>query len=63
MLVPTVDKENCIGCGSCSAICPDVFEMRDDGKAHVKKANYDKYDCIEDAKNACPTEAISIKKK
>lgn len=63
-LVPMIDKEKCIGCGSCTAICPDVFEMNNEGKAIVKKVDFNKYDeCIEDAKNSCPTEAISLKKK
>ncbi|MBW4829656.1 MAG: ferredoxin [Clostridiaceae bacterium] len=28
-----VDKDTCIGCGLCPSICPEVFEMDDDGKA------------------------------
>ena len=31
-----VDKELCIACGNCENICPDVFEMKDDDKSHVK---------------------------
>ena len=26
-----VDKDTCIGCGACQAICSDVFEYGDDG--------------------------------
>ena len=26
-------NENCIGCGACTSICPDVFELNDDGFA------------------------------
>ena len=33
---PKVDHDLCIGCGVCSDVCPDVFEMGDDGLAHVK---------------------------
>ena len=32
----SVDKNKCIGCGLCSSLCEEVFEMKD-GKAHVKK--------------------------
>ncbi len=32
-----VDPDLCIGDGSCAETCPEVFEMRDDGLAHVKK--------------------------
>ena len=30
-----VNPDKCIGCGSCQAICSDVFEIQDDGLAHV----------------------------
>ena len=25
----------CIGCGLCSDLCPDIFELGDDGLVHV----------------------------
>ncbi|HET7489670.1 MAG TPA: ferredoxin [Acidimicrobiales bacterium] len=31
----TIDQELCTGDGLCAEICPDVFEMDDDGLAHV----------------------------
>jgi ferredoxin len=54
-----VDRETCIGCGSCVDLCPDVFEMDDEDKAIVKDdANYD--DCDPDeAVDVCPVDAIS----
>ncbi len=51
-----INKENCIGCGSCAAICPEVFEM-DGAKAKVK-AQKD-VPCVDEAIAACPTGAIS----
>jgi len=54
-----VDKKKCIGCGSCVAVCPDVFEMDDDGKARVKSGVDLKSSCILDAIKSCPVEAIS----
>ena len=30
------EKEVCIGCGACAAVCPSHWEMDDNGKSHVK---------------------------
>ncbi len=57
-----VDREKCIGCGSCEAICPKTFSMKD-GKAIAKKATLEKIDCEEEARDSCPVGAISIKQK
>lgn len=52
-----VDKEKCIGCGACVAICPEMFEIGPDGKSAVKNA---KGRCdIDSAINGCPVGAIS----
>ncbi|MGY4884478.1 MAG: ferredoxin [Nanobdellota archaeon] len=56
-----VDQDKCIGCGACAATCPQVFEMGDDGKSHIK-ANADEKKnakCIKEAIQNCPVEAIS----
>jgi ferredoxin len=57
-----VDKDVCIGCGSCEAVCPENFKMVD-GKARVIKASKGSLTCEEEAKNSCPVNAISITKK
>lgn len=28
-------NDNCIGCGLCAGLCPEVFELNDDGLSHV----------------------------
>ncbi len=54
-----IDEDACMGCESCVEICPDVFEMNDAGdKAIVKDADVDA-ECIEEAIDACPAEAIT----
>lgn len=54
-----IDEEACMGCESCVEMCPDVFEMNGDGdKATVKDPDSD-LDCVEEAIDACPAEAIS----
>lgn len=56
-----VDKDKCIGCGTCASICPDCFIMTD----HLAVVNPD-CDCqsnmekINQAKDACPVAAITV---
>ena len=55
-----VDKNICIGCGACQAICPDVFEIEDDGlAAAVAEANETNLEEAQDAAAGCPVGAIS----
>jgi ferredoxin len=58
---PTINKEVCIGCGTCESICPEVFKVNDDGKAEVLSADYQNFkDKIKEAIDACPVDAISV---
>jgi len=59
MANPTVDKDLCVGCGLCSQVCPDVFEMTADGKADVIDGADMSAACIQDAVDQCPVTAIS----
>ncbi len=54
-----IDKEKCIGCGSCMSVCSDVFEIKDDMKAHVKTGADTKKPCVKEAIDICPVDAIS----
>jgi len=65
------DHENCIGCGSCAAICPKFWEMNyEEGKAFLKTAKKNergKYElevkdveCNQEAADCCPVQAIKI---
>lgn len=65
-------RKKCIGCGACSAVCPDFFEMSEkDGLAilkNSKKAGDDfeletsKPGCLKEAAEVCPVKIIEIKK-
>ena len=55
-----IDKEMCIGCGLCASICPEVFEMGDDGKAKViEKSTKSTLNAVQEAVDSCPVSAIS----
>ena len=63
---PIVDREKCIGCGACEAICPLVFQMDEASKAIVifgdiikRKQQRDVQECIE----MCPVKAIAWERK
>ena len=36
-LVISIDYATCTGCASCQVLCPDIFELREDGKCWVLK--------------------------
>jgi len=57
-----VSQEKCIGCGSCQAICNEVFDIQDDGLAHVINDNIDEslFEDVKDAASNCPTDAIDV---
>jgi ferredoxin len=59
---PQIDEELCIGDGICEDLCPEVFELRDDGLAHVIIAQADESlrEKIEEAAIECPTDAIAL---
>jgi len=61
MKKPVIDHDECIGDGICEQICPEVFELRDDGLAYVINENPDEslYDKIEEAIEECPAVAIA----
>lgn len=58
-----VNKDACISCGACIAICEDVFEMNEEGISTVKKEEVPKdlEDQAKDAIESCPTGAIEEK--
>ncbi len=57
-----VDSELCVATGSCESICPQIFELGDDGIAVVKTQEVPpeaEADCRE-AASLCPVEAIIL---
>jgi ferredoxin len=54
-----IDHEECIGCETCVELCPEVFAMMDGEEKALVKAPDSKADCVQDAIDGCPVEAIS----
>jgi len=68
----SIDRDGCISCGNCEAVCPQVFKLQveGDGKAGIVEA-YRKGDlgkgevgedlrtCVETARDSCPVQVIS----
>ncbi|PIP24850.1 MAG: ferredoxin [Candidatus Nealsonbacteria bacterium CG23_combo_of_CG06-09_8_20_14_all_36_12] len=68
-----LEREKCIGCGSCQVLCPKFFELIENGKSHLigskknpKTGNEEleikKVNCIKEATEACPVKIIRIVK-
>jgi ferredoxin len=57
-----VSQDACIGCGLCPSISPEVFEMKDDGKAHVLVEPIPEaaFDSAKEAESSCPVDAIAV---
>lgn len=55
-----VNDDACIGCGACTAIAPEVFEMNDEGLSTtiVDEVSEDSIDNAKEAIESCPTGAI-----
>jgi ferredoxin len=54
-----IDEAECIGCGSCENICPEVFQLDHDAeKSRVIKPEGGPEDLIEEAMGECPMSCI-----
>jgi len=55
-----IDAAECVACGTCVEVCPDVFKM-DDGAdaAEVIKETGGPEDLIQEAIDSCPVQCIT----
>lgn len=56
------NRDACIGCGACVALCPENWKMMEDGKSAPIKDELDDVGCNQAAANACPVKCIKIVK-
>ena len=62
MKVPVVDLSECIRCGVCEEVCPEVFQMNDAGYIEVADRSSYPEDKVDEAIKNCPTSCISWEK-
>ena len=57
-----VDRELCVGSGTCELLAPDVFEVGDDGVVRVlqPEPGQSDEDAVRDAVAQCPTGALGL---
>jgi ferredoxin len=66
--IATVDKNKCLGCGTCTVIAEESFKLGEDGKAEAILIKDDQgtvlgtqgeQEKIQEAIDSCPVQAIS----
>lgn len=54
-----IDDDECMGCGACEEICPEVFELNEGTeKAEVVKPEGGPQNLIQEAIDTCPVSCI-----
>ena len=54
-----INLDECIGCGVCVQLCPEVFKLdEDEGKGMV--ISQEITECAKEAADSCPVSAITI---
>lgn len=66
------EREKCIGCGSCAALCPKYWQMAEDGKSKLLNSSpkeegifeleVENLECNQEAADACPVQIIHVVK-
>ena len=55
-----IDPLLCTACGLCVELCPEVFEMGiEAAEVIADPVPLDQMDCVKEAEESCPVEAIS----
>lgn len=57
--IPVIDAEVCIGCETCTRLCPEVFKMISEHKAGVYNPTGAPVEKIELAMDNCPVACIT----
>ena len=55
-----INKNLCIGCGTCVGLCPNLFKFGDDNKAELIELNDVRDEQYQKTKKLCPVRAINL---
>lgn len=58
MAEPDIELSECIRCGVCQEVCPEVFVVTDAGWVTVISSNGYPADCVDEAIKNCPADCI-----
>ena len=56
------DKDKCVGCGACVAVCPSNWEYKGE-KPEPKKNRVLEITCNQVAADSCPVSCIKVEKE
>ncbi len=57
--IPTIDIEECIACGNCEQVCPEVFRLNESlGHSEVINPQGAPEEKIQKAMDQCPVQCI-----
>ncbi|MFA5087394.1 MAG: ferredoxin [Candidatus Paceibacterota bacterium] len=67
------ERNKCIRCGACAAVCPELFEMSEKDKLAFLRGSKEKNNayeleceempCAKEAEDVCPVKIIKVEKK
>ncbi len=55
----TINRDECIGCGACVSMCPDVFSLDEENKAVVSNVEGSNCD-LKAVAESCPVGVINV---
>ncbi len=54
------ERDKCIACGVCASVCPDNWQIGEDGMGEPVRTELEDISCNMDAAQACPSNCIHI---
>lgn len=60
-----IDKDSCIGCGTCNVVAPQAFSLDESEMVSVVKDGAENLedDILQEAAESCPTQSIILQDK